>query len=55
MATKVAIEGDLNNVNSKTWTTITNISRNGWIHAFENVIDNDIDFKYAKKEKNKKK
>ncbi len=55
LATKVPIEGDLNNVNSKTWPTIINIFKNGWIKAFKNIIDDDIDFKNVQKEANNKK
>ena len=44
LATKVPIEGDLNNVDSEVWTTITNTIKNGWIKAFKGVIDNDINF-----------
>ena len=53
LATKVLIEGDLNNVNTKIWPTITNIFRNAWIKAFQDMVDHDINFKDAAKEANK--
>lgn len=47
LATKVPIEGDLNNVGPKVWPTVTGIFKNAWIQAFKGVVDNDIDFKDA--------
>lgn len=47
VATKVPIEGDLNNVGTKIWPTITNNFQNAWIKAFEGIVDDDIDFKDA--------
>ncbi|WP_373516382.1 DUF748 domain-containing protein [Pricia sp.] len=47
LATKVPLEGDLNNVGTKMWPTVTNIFQNAWIKAFEGVVDDDIDFKDA--------
>jgi hypothetical protein len=43
-ATKVPIEGDLNNPNLDIWTLITNIFRNGFISPFKNQVDNDVGF-----------
>lgn len=50
LATKVPLEGDLNNVNAKVWPTIWNVFKNGWIKAFKGVIDDDIKFEDAEKE-----
>lgn len=47
LATKVPIEGDLNNVGPKMWPTITGIFKNAWIQAFKGVVDDDIDFEDA--------
>lgn len=47
LATKVPMEGDLNNVGTKIWPTITNIFQNAWIKAFQGIVDDDIDFKDA--------
>jgi hypothetical protein len=46
-ATKVPIEGNLNNPDVKIWTLITNIFVNGFIRPFKNEVDNDIQFKDA--------
>ncbi len=53
LATKVPIEGDLNNVGPKIWPTITGIFKNAWIQAFKGVVDDDIDFEDAAKEADK--
>ncbi len=53
LATKVPIEGDLNNVNTKIWPTITNIFRNAWIKAFKDMVDHDINFDDAQEEASK--
>jgi hypothetical protein len=50
-ATKVPIEGDLNNPDVKIWTLITNIFVNGFVRPFKNEVDNDIQFKDAVKKK----
>ncbi|GAA4271974.1 DUF748 domain-containing protein [Aquimarina gracilis] len=47
LATKVPLEGDLNNVESDIWDTIINIFKNAWFDAFENMTDNSIDFEDA--------
>jgi hypothetical protein len=48
LATKVPLEGDLNNVKTDTWATIAGIFRNAFIKAFTKATDNDISFKGAK-------
>lgn len=53
VATKVPIEGDLNNVGTEIWPTITNIFRNAWIKAFQNIVDHHINFKDAEQEARK--
>lgn len=47
LATKVPIEGDLNNVKTGVWPTVINIFGNAWIKAFKGEVDDDIDFKDA--------
>jgi len=54
LATKVPLEGDLNNVNTKVWPSVFNIFKNGWIEAFKGVVDNDINFEDAEKGSEKK-
>lgn len=58
LATKIPLEGDLNNVEAGTWPTIINIFGNAWIKAFKGEVDDEIDFKDAfqdaKDEANKK-
>ncbi len=51
LATKVPIKGDLNKVQGKAWPTIFNLVKNGWIKAFVNKTDNEINFKDAVEEK----
>ena len=55
LATKVPIEGDLNDVKTGVWATIGNIFRNAWIEAFKNIVDDDIDFEDAIKGADEKK
>jgi len=50
LATKVPIEGDLNNVEAGVWPTVLNIFKNAWIKAFQGEVDNDINYKDAFKE-----
>jgi hypothetical protein len=53
LATKIPLEGDLNNVEAGAWQTFLNILSNAWIEAFKGVVDDDIEFKDAfKEEKN---
>lgn len=47
LATKVPLEGDLNNVSAGTWPTVINIFGNAWIKAFKGETDDEIDFKDA--------
>lgn len=47
LATKVPIEGDLNNLETGTWPTVINIFENAWIKAFKGEVDDDVDFKDA--------
>ncbi len=49
LATKVPIEGDLNNVKTKVWPTIWNVFKNGWIKAYKGVFDDEVNFEDAKK------
>ncbi|MBM1104590.1 DUF748 domain-containing protein [Aurantibacter crassamenti] len=49
LATKVPLEGDLNNVQTKVWPTIFNIVKNGWVSAFKGVVDDDVTFEDAEK------
>lgn len=53
VATKIPIEGDLNDVDTAVWPTILNIFENAWIEAFKSVIDNDIQFTDAIKKEDK--
>ena len=50
-ATKVPVEGDLNDPDVKLWKLITNIFRNGFITPFKNQVDNDIQFNDARQKK----
>ena len=52
VATKVPIEGDLNNVEAGVWPTVLNIFKNGWIEAFSSQVDEDINFEDALKDEN---
>lgn len=47
LATKVPLEGDLNNVDAGIWATVFNIFENAWIKAFSGEVDDDIEFKDA--------
>jgi len=47
LATKIPLEGDLNNVEAGVLPTIVNIFGNAWIKAFKGVVDDEIDFKDA--------
>ena len=55
LATKVPIEGDLKQVNTKTWPTVLNIFKNGWIKAFKGIVDDDINFSDVQQTATKKK
>lgn len=52
LATKVPIEGDLNNVEAGIWPTVFNIFENAWIKAFTGEVDDDIEFKDAFQDEN---
>lgn len=52
LATRVPLEGDLNNVNANIWTTVFSIFQNGWISAFKGQVDQDIDYEDAIKDGN---
>lgn len=49
LATKVPLEGDLKNIDTKILPVIGNIFKNAWIKAFKNIVDDDIDFEDAAK------
>lgn len=44
VATKVPIEGDLNNSEVDVWVTVSNLIKNAWIEAFKSQTDGNIDF-----------
>lgn len=50
LATKVPLEGNLENVEAGVWPTVFNIFKNGWIKAFKADIDEDIEFQDALKD-----
>ncbi|MUU78873.1 DUF748 domain-containing protein [Winogradskyella endarachnes] len=52
LATKVPIEGDLNNVEAGVFPSIINIFENAWIKAFKGTVDNDIEYEDAFNENN---
>lgn len=52
IATKVPIEGDLNNPDAAVWPTVFNIFKNGWIQAFKGQVDEEINFEDALKNPN---
>jgi hypothetical protein len=43
-ATRVPIEGNLNNVNTRVWPTIWNIFSNAFVKAFDKNTDNSVQF-----------
>ncbi|MFI2743427.1 DUF748 domain-containing protein [Zhouia sp. PK063] len=45
LATKIPVEGDLNNIDSNVWATIGGIFKNAFIKAFNPDVDKSIDFK----------
>ena len=55
LATKVPIEGDLNNVAPKIWPTVTRIFKNAWIKAFQGTTDDSIEFEDASSDSEKSK
>jgi len=54
LATKIPIEGDLNDVQTRVLPTVFNIFGNAWINAFKGVVDNDIEFEDAFKDEETK-
>ncbi len=52
LATKVPLEGDLNDVQSNTWSLIFNIFENAWIQAFKGMTDDSVNFEDAQKAAN---
>lgn len=52
LATKIPIEGDLNDVETSAWDTFVNILRNAFIKAFEGDVDDDITIEDAIDAKN---
>jgi len=51
LATKVPLEGDLNNVQTKIWPSLSNIFKNAWIKAFKDTTDDTINFSDANPDK----
>ena len=47
LATRVPLEGNLDNVSAGIFTTVLNIFQNAWINAFKGQVDEDIEFKDA--------
>lgn len=54
LATKIPIEGDLNDVDAGVWATVFNIFENAWIHAFSGEVNHEINFQDVKNEEKKK-
>ena len=50
VATKIPFEGNLDNVEAGAWQTFVNILKNAWVKAFQENIDEDIDFSDVQKE-----
>ncbi|QLE00280.1 DUF748 domain-containing protein [Galbibacter sp. BG1] len=50
LATKIPVEGDLNNVGSNIFTTIVGIFKNAFIKAYKSEIDETLKFQDAKEE-----
>lgn len=53
LATKIPIEGDLNQLESKIWPTVFNVFKNAWISAYKGTVDNEVTFKDAENQKKK--
>lgn len=47
LATRIPLEGDLNNVESSAWETFVNILSNAFVQAFQENIDQDININDA--------
>ena len=63
LATKIPLQGDLNDVKSQVLPAIFNIFKNGWISGFKGIVDDEVEFEdaeqgadkiEAKKERKKK-
>ena len=50
-ATKIPVEGNLNDPDTSVWTLLKNIFRNGFIKPFDNNVDNDIQYEDATRHK----
>ncbi|WP_188364375.1 DUF748 domain-containing protein [Marinicella pacifica] len=50
VATKIPFEGNLDNVEAGVWQTFVNILKNAWVKAFQDNIDEDIEFSDVQKE-----
>lgn len=50
LATRVPLEGNLDNVDAGIFPTVINIFENAWINAFKGEIDEDIEYKDAIKD-----
>jgi hypothetical protein len=46
-ATKVPLEGSLDNIDTDSWSAFTGIIRNAFIQAFKKGLDKDIKFRDA--------
>lgn len=47
LATKVPLEGNLNDPGTEVWPAISSIFRNAWVEAFSRAVDNEIEYKDA--------
>lgn len=47
VAMRVPLEGDLNNVEAGVWPTVKSIFRNGWIEAFKQEVDDNVEYEDA--------
>ena len=47
VATKIPIEGDLNDSSVDTWTSVFNLFKNAWFEAFKGETDDNIEFEDA--------
>lgn len=47
LATKVPLQGDLNNIETRIWPALLNILENAWIKSYKESTDNKIDFEDA--------
>lgn len=55
LATKVPLQGSLDNIEGSTWATILGIFRNAFVQAFTRATDNTIDFSNAGTQEKEKK